>query len=419
MDSMQSLEFTSFDQVKSGLTWTSERITKIAEYERLDSNRDRHTPKEFETAIKKGAQWVQFNWYARVAAFWVDSLWGRPPTGLRDGLVDVFARASRHRSVGGHGVLAIERDHTIRVIPPAQWHPVHDPADRDHWIGHLLAWFYVSDAKPDDASRAPDRVDVLQIGPNVNRRQTWSLEGVTLDEMLDERESDLSAVVVWGDGISDFRDLRPVLDEAEYRFNRMKRTADWHSDPALSGPVLGQDQRHQEQRAVSEKNMTGSQIHTDRAMNAVAGGGTPFLARRRDDPEWSYLSFDGKLGDSQWMLNWLQDQFHAATGIPSSALGLTDHHHQSGVSRTRMMSSALQRLRSLRREVTPAIRELGRLTDQPVDELRWPDAPFADFVDLSRIVGELVRRGVQSPEQGAALLGLDAPPPSMSRPAGQ
>ena len=84
----------------------------------------------------------------------------------------------------------------------------------------------------------PDRVDLVLFGDGRNTRQTWSLESYALEELIAEAPAGGEAVVVWGDGVSDYRDLEPIITEMEYRANRLKRTLDWHSDPALTGPEL-------------------------------------------------------------------------------------------------------------------------------------------------------------------------------------
>lgn len=404
-----TLRFTSFDQVKTGLLWQSRRLKEIDGYERLWANVPRQAPAEFDQAIRQGSTWVQFSPYARVTSFWTDSLFGGEIVGVPDQVVDVFARAARHRSVGGHGVIVDEGGGRLRAVPAQNWHPVMDPRDGEHRIGHVLGWPWVAEPNVNSAGDTPDRLDValFAVDGGVNLRQTWELGGSQLGQLLEERPAGIQGIEVWGDGVSDYRDLVSIFTEIEYRWNRFKRILDWHSDPTLQGPMLYEQLRVKS--ADQREALQAEQLEpvADARFSSVSGA---FLAREAGDPEFSYLDFNAKHAETVSMLNWLLDQATISSSVPASALGASldmaaqgggNVDRQSGVSRERQMYSAVAKLRNLRRELEPALQRLSGLQD-----IDWPLQLFSSWSEMTSPVLSLVAAGLIDQPAAAELLGV-------------
>lgn len=403
---MLTIRLTSFDQIATGLSLRSERSETVTRYRRLYENQRRQAPQEFPDR----ESWLQVNLYRRITTFWGDGLWSHDQDGIPDEWIDVLSRASIERSLGGYGVIVVDADRTLRVIDTGCWIPVTDRTDAERWIGHVVVWFWHSQAKPNDPQAVADRVDILQFGKDRNVRQSWKLNGDKLGEMISETTTNVRGVVVFGNGTSDYTDVESILTQLEYRANRLRYVIDWHGQPALQGPLFGNQDRGKKAES-GAKLRAGAETRAARQMSAQRRGGA-FYGRNREDPEYSYLSFDGKSSDAQWLSGWLVQQLHAATAIPADGLGLPDAHPEygSGVSRERRLFPAIQRLRALRREVTPAIRELGSLTERPVEQVAWTDSPFGGFSERAATFAELVKQGVQTGPQAAAALGLEIPP---------
>ena len=402
-----TLRFTSFDQIKSGVHWTSARLQALAQYERLWANAPRQAPKEFEQHIKAGGAWVQLSPYRRITSFWVDGLWGRPPAGVPEDVVDVMARATRHRSVGGYGIVAVEGGGRLRVIPPASWHPVIDPRDGDNVLGHIVSWLWASGDDPDQYGAVPDRIDLLlfSIEGSVNVRQTWELSGFQLGQLLEEQPAGLERVVVWGDGRSDYLDVESLVNELEYRLNFTKRLIDWHGNPALVGPPLAgsKSQPTQPERDAYEADQLEPKF--DQRRQGVGGG---YLAIEGDQVVPSYLTLDTKLPDSVQLMNFLVDQITTTTGIPTGSLGVADQaaqmggtDGQSGVSRERQLFAAVARLRNLRRECESAVELLAGMAD-----IDWPPESFSSWSEMTGPVLDLLNAKLIDPASAADLLGI-------------
>ena len=364
------LRFTSPDQVRPGLVWSSAALQDMAKYDQLWRNVKRDVP-------------VQFNWYRRITSFWVDALWGRPPEGTTPEIATAFDMATMYRSVKGYGVVLAEQDGMLRAIDPANWHRITLPTDRDAVIGHIVSYFWKAGQSP-NGNEVPDMVDCIVVDAAGNgTRRTYQFKGSTLGQLVMSQPANIRGVVWWGDGISDYRDVKPVIDEIETVYKAMKRVGDRHADPHMQGP--------------------------ETALNAagvfnVPSEGSAFLPLSDDsDHEFGYLELPGAPELQTYRYEAMFDQLTIMSSIPATAFGLEDTASQSGVSRERQLFTAVQKLRKLRREQSDALNDLLPLLGMSSDVM-WPDHVFDTFGDIAQAVAPLVTAGILSTEDAAAQL---------------
>ena len=370
------LTFTSLDQVRPGLLWVSPRLDLLNQYHSLWRN---------DVSSRSEATAVKVNWYRRVTDFWVDGLWGKPPSDIKPEIARAFERASEFRSIKGNGVLIVDSDTKPRVVDPSNWHPVYDPLDAERVTGHIISYFHHASAvnPGKDESTDPDRATMLLLDADGNGEKVlFEVEGNTLGRQLSREAAALYQIVYWGDGVSDYTDIRDIVTEYEHRYSRWKRVLDRHSDPHLSGP----------EEALS----------ADGIWQATADGQSMFLPLSAGAEGYNYVTYDGAQTGQQAALNVLLDNLHISTSIPATAFGLNDTSSSSGVSRERQLFAALQKLRRLRREMTEALMSIS--SEQNID---WPDTPFSGYVDMAESEIALVAAGITTADEARQHLGID------------
>lgn len=367
------LRFSSFDQVRRGLTWSDARLDYESRWLRLWRNDPRDAP-------------VQLNWYRRITNFWRDGLWGVSPIGIPDDVASAFSQATEWRSMKGFGIV-MQADGEWRAIDPSSWHPVFNPFDLNQVIGHLIAFFYnVSDPGPQPADyEDPDRIDVLMIPADGGQavRVTFEFSGLTLGDELERSAADVQQITFFGDGVSDYVDVEPLVDEWEHRYENLRRVMDQHSDPYLQGPA-------------SATNPDGT--------FGVPAGGSLFLPLLDEVVKYEYLTYDGKQDIQYQALGNMLDAVNVVTGIPATAFGLGSHATQSGISRERQLFSALQKLRQLRREIERSLAQIG------FSSVDWPDLPFSGWGEVAEIEKQLVEAGISTVAEARGRLGIGPEP---------
>ena len=370
-----NLLFTSFDQFQTGLLWSSQRLTDMETYERLWLNDATTRLPDIKT---------RFNVYRTTTEFWESGLWGRAPRNMSEDVAKVFEQASVWRSMKGNGIVLVDADNRIRAVDPSDWHPVYDEADADSVVGHIVTYFYNAH-RAADSSEQPDRVDVLMIpSDGGGTRQTFTFEGQSVGTPASEpMQMAVKRIAWWGDGVSDYVDAKPIVDELEARYSALARVLDQHSDPHLQGPE--------------------SALDADGVFRPAEGSNFLPLPDT-ESPEFAYVTYDGKQEAQLDAINQLFDQLQITTKIPATAFGLSTDAQQSGVSRERLLFAAIQKLRRLRREMTGPVMDISAELGSGMESVEWPNHPFSSWGELAETLAICVKEGIYSAEQAREML---------------
>ena len=415
------MQFYTLTDVKPGLIWAQAEGRVISDYHKLFSNAQSSRRTFVDFVLKEGADQkldgvmvsprTIINFYRRVTNFWLDGLYGKPPLNVPAQVATAFRAASKQRSIGGVGAVIIEDDGTLRSVPAGSYHRVCRREDGVQ-TGHIISYFWNS-GPPNAVNVVPDRVDIIAVGLDGNgTRTTYKFSGVSIGQQVKTTNITVRGVVPFGDGVSDYTDLKPIVDEIERRLYGIQQVMDRHTDPHIQGPHAVDAAANMRSRSESGGAAIGHDTTMDDTFvgdNRLSPTGALYLPRDREDPEYKYLTFDGQLMPQFKEIDLLLDMIHLTTGIPSTAFGISDQSggRDTGVARERQMLSALQKLRSLRTELSPAIVSVMAALEIPVDAIDWPDAPFGGYAEAVEANIRLVEAAIITPEQAAARLGID------------
>ena len=295
------------------------------------------------------------------------------------------------RPEGGHGV--------IDVTQPPLWVPVVDRDNIKRVLYHVLAWEYTETdsrgtkqhylkAQIHEPGQYEERIYKLGYDP-----MGASGGSVILQDLIDSRvvQTGLDGVAVIQisnvtasdrcTGLDDYGDIDSVVAELLIRLGQISRILDKHAAPSVQGP----------QSALQRDPVTG-----EWALKL----GNYFPRDSREDPEVSYITWDGQLAANFQHVERLINILYTVSEMGSALFGdLSNTQGQvpSGSALRRLMIAPLAKVNRIRVKVDTAIKQALYLCSQlggegiinlnPYDiSITWQDGLPNDPVEESDII---------------------------------
>lgn len=328
------------------------------------------------------------NYYAVVTDFYVNGLWGQYPRMNEDrvDLLRAFETATQDRSINGYGGVMVSGDQITPLNSRYLFPLVNELSNRIGWVAMFP---YVSDTAQRSKTALPDaiRVIIAQDDRPIGIVRDYSYSGSTLGPRRTEMAVPL-VLATFGNGISDYTNMKFLVDEINNRVSKNKIVLDRHSNPHIQGPNSATPRPQEDDQG----NVT--------QMGFQFNEGGMFLPRDNEEGGYEYLSWDAKSELGRLQMDRIIDLLHVVTGVPASAFGLRPVGNTSGTSLERQMFAAISKVRRWRRDIQQAAMLLG------VEELDWVEDPFADFQERATIEIQLVSSGIVSVEEARRRLGI-------------
>lgn len=290
---------------------------------------------------------VVVNWPRRLSILWADMLFGNSPIikGANDAplkefierndLYTVLYESAIDFSRMGTGLLKLrlsEEGLVVESVPTDIWFPVVNPANIKEVKQHVLAWKYK--VTEGDVEKWYLNMEIHHKGKIEYRNYALATDSKvsTLIESSEEDTgvNDFLVFPVYNvgssdrlDGISDYEDVKPILEELEMRLTQISRVLDKHADPSMYG----------DEGALELDERTGEYV--------VRGGGS-FYPVTPDGVKPDYITWEANLEDAQVQINTLMEQFYVVTNTSPASFGqLKSGLAESGSALKRLLMAAI------------------------------------------------------------------------------
>lgn len=320
------------------------------------------------------------NYYAILTNFYVNALWGQyPQTAAPNELLAALECSTIQRSINGWGAVVKFGEAYEAVNTRYYWRAIDLETGRQ--AGHVLMFPY-NDESDQTRGHVPNKIRVIsyRFGDGAVRVQNFDFSGSTLGNSVGDSMTGDSSIVVWGDGVNDYDNVKWLVNELNKRLTKNSSLLDRHSSPHIQGPPI----------AVNTDSGR-SQVNIDQEGS--------FLPVDNPNNEYKYLTWDSQGSLSTFTIDKVIDLLHLQTGIPMSAFGMV-RNTASGVSLERQMFAALAKVRRWRRSIEMSVAEMD------ITDFQWPNDPFAGWRETLEGEQILVQSGIISPEQSMARLGI-------------
>ncbi len=298
---------------------------------------------------------------------------------------------------------------TIDLTQPSIWYPICDPSDVKNIIYQVLGWTYEVEDK--DTKKKFLKLQIHEKGRYTERLHelTGNLSGsVVIDKLLSEQVintglDDFAVVqasnTITSDrctGLDDYTDIDSIICELIVRVGQIARILDKHASPSVSGP----------EGALEQNKSTGEWS---------LKMGNFFPRQSKDEPEVSYLTWDGQLTAAFAHIDRLINILYTISEMGSAIFGdMASIDAPSGTALKRLMISPLAKVNRIRMRAEPAIKKAIRLAsqigyrslnDQEIS-ITWQDGLPTDETELTTIMS--IRTGDKPTiSQKSALMRLD------------
>ena len=335
---------------------------------------------------------IRMAWYARITNFWQDALWAEPPLDNAGNLLpttlhQAFSDATRNRSIHGLGAVALHPT-TPQSIDPQFLYPFVRSDQPTIPLYYIVAypWHAPTPGENNQARTIPNRIDIIApsrftAGPWF--RTTHLFHNGSIGERIGQpRPVNITNIVAFGDWRSDYALLYDLIDQIEIKYGELIRSTRRNLNPHLSGPTTP---------LPSDPLELIRGLHLQRATS--------------EDPEWKYVQIDPAGMEPTFnLIHDLSEAVRHVAALPDTALptGASASPRtlfaQSGAAKERDLFPTLQKIRSLRFEISEALREAG------FDNLDWPDNPFATYTERAETVATLKEAEIVTAESALAKL---------------
>ena len=399
--------YTHLEQFEEGRQLEYVRYAQEIKWERLYMGDFLGLSLGIKKTVENGLEVIDFpssariNWFRIASTFYQDALTSERPTiTMEDGtepdplvveqMWTQIVRAVEYWSIKGRIVLIKRKDGTLLAVNPTSYYPIRAEWDDQITLGHALVYRYWQPVE-DVIYRTgtPDRVKIVlfdkELGVNVVRYH--ELHGQLIGSLIEEVESDIEDIFVWGEGERDtfYPQMEDLVRELVIREAYASQLLNKHSAPILIVPT------------------NSGLIDDDGNVKLSAKGSVIEIdpAEMSSPPE--YVVWDGHLEANDEKIKRIVNDIHLATGVPPVVFGIDQGKGESGESRDRLMFSAMARVRRVRKGLELAMElVLGGNV-----EVSWVSSPFATEEERRAAVLREFAIGVITANEARELLDYD------------
>jgi len=298
------------------------------------------------------------NVFRMVTDYWLYKVFRQSPEGVDDETTRVFRDALWWRSLYGYGIVVRQGDR-FHAISPRFWWPI---LVRGIKIGSAIIQPYstVSPVGGNINATLHNRAWAIVAIDGVDRAIVRDFEytGITLGVALSREEVSPIRVAVFGDGVSDYDSLEPLVQELDKRLKGSSLILDRYQNPHLQVPASS----------------ISFDDNGNPSLNLNLGGS--ILPVQRDDKDYKYLTLQADRSFVEFQVRTILSMISAITAIPAQHFGLAGLPRMESGSGVQALGEAAQcKMDLLRQEVLFAMRELGldasfpeAIQEQPTEE---------------------------------------------------
>ncbi len=256
-----------------------------------------------------------FNYHQLLSKKMADFVCGEPPTFETEGETDDLTKMLNRQGFNaklyegvidvsryGNGVLKLV-DKNLTIASPLYWFPIVAPTDLKAIVQHVIAYPITPDGKGDMTELYVEihdvgRVEQRMYGYDDRRREIGALRESKVYQtgLQDFAVQVLTNVTHSGSiyGLDDYAVINSIVAKIMWRLHCADSVLDKHSEPSMSGPAT----------ALSFDERTGL-YYVDL--------GNYFKRDTREDPDVSYITWDGSLENNWKELELLFNQLYILT----------------------------------------------------------------------------------------------------------
>ena len=316
-------------------------------------------------------------------------------SGADDNLMDVMYMGCIDASRYGDSVYHIYRDENqnpkCTIVNPKYWFPIVNVGNIHSIKNHVIAYMTCTNPQAQENNRNyqlnvqihykgyyEEKVYNLKketqgnkIGDLVsNKRVTTGLKDFAIVTASNQMTSNKAT------GIDDYKDINQLINEIMVRLSQISKILDKHASPGMQGP----------DSALTE-NQDGEW---------VIEGGDYFARNSKDDPDISYITWDGKLESAFNEVTLLLNQLYIMSEMSPALLGdLTESGRaDSGTALRLRMIPPLAKAKRLKKSFDKAIKQIyvleGQLYNTSIERtdvsITWMDGLPTDPVEEANIM---------------------------------
>ena len=260
---VQEVQLTSFDVIKSGLSWNWLRLTHECNWQDYHDG-EFSSLYSINPTVENGLQIIENksdittpNLFKLCSDFYTDAIFAEIPEfissvpgrqefidSLKPVIVKELSQAVRWRTIKGRGVLLVD-SLGLRAIDPSNYFPLRDVFALENTQAHLLAYPYSSEVQDSvSAHQTADRIRFVFYDPSGasgevrNDWQEYRFSGNAIGERLDGNSADVQAILTFGGGPREsyYFDAVDLIRDFSVRRAIIGRVLNRHGSPHINAP---------------------------------------------------------------------------------------------------------------------------------------------------------------------------------------
>lgn len=409
----------SFDQASTGYQWAWQHVYDEEKWYDwyLGNYKDLFTgARNIQNALgflNPNQNGTLFNYFRASSGFYQHALLGESPsitsrdtrkndwiqTNYAD-IIKALQQGVKWWSIKARCVFFVSRGQ-LRAVDPSNYFPVVSPWDTDFVVGHIFAYPYYSGKRETNNSfYIPDTIRFVKYSEmeNVNRIETYRLEGTSVGQLLSTQDANIDGVYSIDTDDGYYGNISTIVREIMVRQAAIQSTLNTTVFPILQLDVTDIGDKEFEDKPLSPERLN---------LLNTRGLGVLIQPPTRDEGDNKYIERSGTgLAEAFEYYRILFSQLSIISGVPPLVFGVDLGRSASQDERERLLFSAQSRVSTMRRAVEDGVISLiNYMTSIPGDvEVNWVNEPFASINSRqNQVINQYVSQLISLQEARAAL----------------